>query len=837
MVTMVTSTTDANNARGTEATKRKTSKEPDERGRSRTREDEQKRSRNRSKSNGSKSNETNDHKRDQRPMTSPKQSREIASPVRAKTMKRGTTKPGTPVKSPARKTTKYRYELRNSTRKGAGRGGGGRHNQRAQDMKQSKLSDRLVNMATGAVGMLLGTTPEETNQREVRIKQEMIQESERYNQTWEQARDKNEESTSAVKETENKDNMYDMDTDDRVENGVEHITIESDTDDEEVNVVEKVTQEAIELTNEKKKRMPNPYTKKKIALEIVRAREETDKNNQNQENRGETLENPKEGTPPASGSRQLWSSVVAPQTMIRTHEKVMHEYRMYAEMGFQVDRNCKDLPPTVAQAIVREALINIFKRGKEVDHKFAINPYFEGTNLHTIKKVEDIPHEASLLKSYIPHLYQRTTKIRQGRNSGFLTNLTFTIPPEEFIHHWELSKREYKRVPYVQIKMTPMQDSETFNTVGFLVNSSEKQCVKQLQEDLAKELGMKIGIAFRQAAVDRNTKDGCWKNAKRGADGNSRTLFSMAPMAMQIYTDSKENALTACAKLYSKYGKEINGQYPRFPDGTRMKFVPATHFLDMRSRKQAKGLLLQQIWIQSNTIEAPLPIKDPYQRFEQQGNRSMMELLLDLQCPERDNEPYFRQITKKWTKDYDDKRYEATTHTNMYGEAASILRNLEEVLTREYGPEVAAALGNPPSTGEDDFQSVTSGSLITLDTEDRYMTGKGKFIFEGLDKIPGMQEEIRETEERSIHIRSTTSGLTDHQTINSDQKTDDGQTENMANQAVDRNIGTHPHQQGHYGDNEGFTRVGTMDDEERLRRRMKENNPPDPGGQKGQRRP
>lgn len=470
---------------------------------------------------------------------------------------------------------------------------------------------------------------------------------------------------------------------------------------------------------QKAKRVQNPYNTRSKTLEIVQAQEEKteevgNNTNSNQEKKGDEAASNKEGTPKASGAGPTWLAVAATNTVLRTHEKVKYKYSMNAEMGFTVERDCKELPPAVTQAIIWEVLINIFKRGKEVDHKFAINPYFEGTNLPTIKKVEDIPFAPNEIKSYLPHTYQRTAKVRQGQNTGYLANLTFTIPPEEFVHHWELSKREFKKVPYVQIKMTPMQDSETFNTVGFLVNSSEKQCVTQIQEQLSKDLGMKIGIVFWQAAVDRGTLDGCWKGAKAKAGRNTRDLFRNAPLAMQIYADSKENTLAAATNLYPKYRRQIDGQYPRFPDGTRMKFVPATHFLDMKSRKTAKELLQQQVRFQSNTVEAPIPVRDPYQCFEGHGNRSMMELLLDLQCQKRDNEPYFRHIAKKWTKDYEDRRYEVSIHTNMYSEAASVLRNLEEVLTKEYGPKVAAALGKPETTDDDDFLSTTSASLITL---------------------------------------------------------------------------------------------------------------------------
>ena len=806
MVTMVTSTNDGKNT--SDSNRKMATPEGKARGRSQ---------------------EPRDQKEGEKRKNSPR-SKQMSSPVKARKMRRGTTKEGTPVTSPARKGNKYRYNTKQDTRSSSGSSEKGA--KIGSKLSQSKLqahqnlSNRLVTMASDAVGMLMGTT-----QQEIKIKQEMIESSDRYNQTLEQAQGEMAKTSGKTKDKaiEIDDISMDEGSPKAKPNLQINTTIEIADNKEEAKFDENSGKT---LTITPDRRIQNPYRHHTKPLEIIRVQEEKD-DKQEEKQDGNTPTSSNQHTPKAAGSSPSWSAVASNQTKIRTHEKVKHQYNMYAEMGFVVERECKDLPPTVAQTIVREALVNIFRRGKEVDHKFAINPYFEGTNLPTIKKIEDIPLAPSEVKAYLPHVYQRKTKVRQGRNTGYLANFTFTIEPDEFVHLWELSKREYKKVPYVQIKMTPMQDSETYNTIGFLVNSSEKQCTAQLQAVMAKELGMKIGIAYRQAAVDKGAIDKCWKEAKERAGSDSKALFRRAPMVMQMYTDTKENALAAAAKLYPMYGKQTEGHYPRFPDGTRMKFVPASHFLDMKSRQTAKELLRQHIWVRTNTVKAPIQIRDPYQRFKAHNNRSMMELLLDLQCKERDNEPYFRLVSKKWTKDYEDERYEVLVHTNMYSEAASILRRLPEVLTKEYGPEVAAALGNPTPTDDEDFISMTSASLITLNTEDRYMNGNGRFIFEGLETLTREEAPMEKKGDRSINIRSTTSGLTDHQTVESSDKYADGLTENTANQAIDHNIGRGTPPRPRQAQTDGFTRVGTTADEERLRRRMTEILPPDPGGKKG----
>lgn len=154
------------------------------RGRSRNRGEEEKRRKD-SKSRGPKAQERGKGTND----TGNRKA--MSSLVKAKTMKRAT-KSGAPIKSPTRKNAKYKYNLRTGNSggsKGSGRGKRGQQSPRIASTPRRNLSDRLVSMASGAVEMLLGATQEESTEKEVKIKQEMIQESERYNQTWEQAQE------------------------------------------------------------------------------------------------------------------------------------------------------------------------------------------------------------------------------------------------------------------------------------------------------------------------------------------------------------------------------------------------------------------------------------------------------------------------------------------------------------------------------------------------------------------------------------------------------------------------------------------------------------------------
>ena len=577
----------------------------------------------------------------------------------------------------SRSRSKHRYPT--SSQRGQGKGNP--RKKQATEPNQT-LTRAFATMATDAVGRLFGATDT------VEVKKEIME----YNNKILNGKTQTKEGDSEIQflgTRTNERQAVDINTSDDEsmdEHEAPEATPPSITDEKERQTNDKGSspsdktqptqptqqQPEAEEANPKQQApaVSNPY-KKKRPLEIVTVLPEEPENESNGEqqtngkNATGTNEEDEEDTPKANGAKPSYASAIQ-QTQLITHEQIKLKYSMYAEASFNVERECNRLLTRVTDAIIREVIIHLIKRGKYVDNKFAINPYFAGTNLPTIKKPEDVPWNTQALKAYLPHQYQRTTKLRQGRNGGFRINATFTIPPPEFLHLWEASRKEHAKIPYITLKKTPMQDLEVYFTVGYFINSSEKQCIDQLREGLAKEANMKIGMDFKPAALDKASLDQFWKAAKEKAGGNSKEMFKRAPLVMQAYAASREMARDAADQFYKSYGQQTaEGSYPRMPDGSRMRFVPAAHFLDMKSRPTARGMMTRQIWMQSNTVNAPIPIVDPFQRFEAHGNKTMNELLLDLQCKEKDDEPYFRHLTRKWTREYSDDQFEVVINTNM----------------------------------------------------------------------------------------------------------------------------------------------------------------------------
>ena len=508
--------------------------------------------------------------------------------------------------------------------------------------------------------------------------------------------------------------------------------------------------------------------------------EEQDKERREIQTEKESTRNEKETTANRNPYRKKEPVTYAmaaqnPQTKIKTHQKVKEAYDAFYEVTFQADELSSNPSMLEIVAVLKAQIKSILMRAKEVDRKAKINAWADSSDLPTIVKSADVPESPAKLQEYLAPP-RRGKMVEKGRNSNWKIRITTHISREEFIHHWGLSKREYTRTQYIPLRSAPLQ-APTYYAAGYFLNSSDGQITETLEREFEETLGHRVGISYKPAALHKRAADEFWKKAKKARDQapdyeKARTYFKNAPMVMQVYTETREQAKTTAYKLNELYGStDQDGMYPRMPDGTRMRFVAAHVYVDMIGRATAATLFKQQMLFQQCEVTAPIPIRDPHQRFTTQNNKTMHELVMDLQDSESNNEPYFRNMKKKFHWNYKTKEWEVQIHSIMYPRAAKILRRFKEHMTEQYGIEVGDAIMN--GVEEDIPQEFGSQSAtttgISIATDDRYLNGEAKFLIIGMEKVQANQtEETRtlgdirrgEDDENTINIRSTTSGMT-----------------------------------------------------------------------------
>ena len=490
-----------------------------------------------------------------------------------------------------------------------------------------------------------------------------------------------------------------------------------------------------------------------------------------------TVENPykkkttEEKERPVSYVRALNS----PQTRIKTHEKKWEKHDNYFDVGFTLKELSNNPGMEEIRMNMKEILKSILRRAKEVHRKSKINTWFDEADLPTISKVEDIPESPLELQAYLSPL-RRDARMIKGRNNGWRVRITTNIGRREFVHHWGLSKRDFQTENYVTLRDAPLQ-SPTYHAAGYFINSGDEQWVQDLETKLSEEVGFRVGLAYRPGALDKRYADALWRAAKQARQAapmyeKGRTFFKLAPFVLQMYTATRAQAIEAAQHFSKQYGSlQDDGQYPRLPDGTRMRFIAAHIYLDMQGRSTAARLFQQQIRFQRSEVITQIPIRDPCQRFPSQGNKSMQELCMDLKDGTQSEEPYFRYIKKRFHWNFKTMEWEVSIHSKMYPAAARILKDFKGFMTETYGQEVGDAIldADPHNTRSYNAES-TMGAMssgISIATEDRYLNGNAQFIITGLENVQldteEQPEDIRKDEEdETMNVKSTGSGFTNH---------------------------------------------------------------------------
>ena len=537
------------------------------------------------------------------------------------------------------------------------------------------------------------------------------------------------------------------------------------------------------------------------------------------------------------------AALSSPQTKIITHSKQRSTYNHRYDISWINEDVIENDEQEVAQ--LSTVLRNIIKRAQKVDRKAMINTWSDQKNMPTIVNEIDIPATPSELRAYLSH-QMKDKKVTKGKNTSWRINLTYSIEPEIFIRYWEQSRAEYTDVPFVYLKSTPMQ-AERYYCCGTLINSSEKQETKYLERELKEELQLPISLAFRTAPLDRATNEELWTAAMKKKIHGKKYIYQYAPLSLNIYTDTAEHARNVAKYMMDNYGSQQEGQYPRMPDGSRMRFIPASRFLDMAGRETAKKIFANQINFNTEQVILNLPIKDIYKRFEDHDNMTMMELLLDLKSPEHNEEPYFRHIVRKWTKDPKKYVYQVSVHGQMEKAAIELLETLEFVLDARYGSDVADQVYKKRDNDNDTLTTTTKGdkstikTTLSIDTSDRYMNGSARFIIEGMEALAREKEEtqatlqekrMQEDEHRSMAVASVGTNKT-NETVYTLPGTSTNHTQSSTTYTYTSEQGaetsTPPPTQTPRADNEGWKIKGGLQAEARLRMDIDERKAPDPG--------
>ena len=409
--------------------------------------------------------------------------------------------------------------------------------------------------------------------------------------------------------------------------------------------------------------------------------------------------------------------------------------------------------------ILQNALKELLRAGIEITEDFALNTWDPSTKANTLQKPDDVPAEYDTLIKYVKP--PEKGGIRQGdTNNNWGIHVTCGVKMQHFLGYWDEMK-PYKRTDrirsvYQPIRAAPLQDKE-WHEIGWLVGATHKQFMDENTEHLQKQFpDIKIGINWQ--AVNFNRVQEHWKHAERTFRNNRDTAekAKLSPTSYQILINKEEHIGEVMKYMYQHHGKlGENGTWPSMPDGSKLRFTPNFKYLkDQKGRNainRRMSLHIQMKWT-NHTIQSS--IKNPGTKLECLQGKSIGSAILEYELEvDGQKEPYFRHFSKVWNRDPTIERWELCVHQHMYQAAKAKYMDIIKDLATQYGEEIYEAFHDGHECKYIAGQSKSEEERITFDLDDdddMYMSGKGKFIFQGIpdtqnnkesEKLKQMQED------------------------------------------------------------------------------------------------
>ena len=398
--------------------------------------------------------------------------------------------------------------------------------------------------------------------------------------------------------------------------------------------------------------------------------------------------------------------------------------------------DCKqsDQTETAFAEETKRILVSLDKSIKKVDKKAKIAEW-EQDSILVCDKMESINPYSGKKYLNVPH-YIKQFGAKKTFKLGLRINTDMLL--EEFIGSWSAFRRD---PGWCHIVPAEMQRSSKAIAIGFLQGSSNGQDTVTLNRTMSQLIGVEAEVSW-QNINDMPIRKKLWEQANTKAEdvsGNHQGTYNnekakWSPSALQVFVNDEVNKKPAQKLLLAQYGKVVDGKWPEFPDGSRMKFVP---FISSRSSKKSINKVETRLaWhVHSKATEAAfnLDVVDIYEQKKYLKDKSLEQALRSVISKKIPNVPVLKNIIRRWTPIPSEVKYKATVYALLDKEAEGLIQALKSDLHELYGDEVLHHFPN---------ESLLSSYSYGLD-RDRHETADPdieKLLDESSDEAEGILE-------------------------------------------------------------------------------------------------
>lgn len=371
-----------------------------------------------------------------------------------------------------------------------------------------------------------------------------------------------------------------------------------------------------------------------------------------------------------------------------------------SENNFQVRLNFSYKPRTTTKGDVKRVATELLQIAMMADDKALLMPWQdqEDGDYGPIN-LEDMMNPKSFINEITQYIHKpRYVNLVPGQTAYKMgVRFTISVPRIQFLRRWNSLKQHIKetRKSFYSVSFAPMQYSSESYLIGIAAGSSEEQDTELINQRLSEVTGIQgIEVSFQNVNQIGITNE-FWKMANEKAEAtmayrNSREYlrckYKWAPNAIAIYVPKAGMVTEARKTMIRMFGKETGKGDPRWPDGTRMRFLPLKNGVihSERTRAIVKKRLAYHIWLKAHDRIKMTNFKNIHSGSEIFGGFTFSEKVLSLANESERDTLILRHFKRGWSNNPNKETWLMALNPDNVSQANEFLRNIYDKMKETY---------------------------------------------------------------------------------------------------------------------------------------------------------
>lgn len=392
----------------------------------------------------------------------------------------------------------------------------------------------------------------------------------------------------------------------------------------------------------------------------------------------------------------------------------------------------------------------------------------DAMNIKNEMEINKLDRES--IKSYIDWRVDRNevnqVKIKHSQNKVGI-RITYSIDKLAFFNRWRAMRKPSKEQlrNYFAIRLDKVQNGTRAYQVGMFIGTSHSQNLERLQKEIEQATGIEgIEVSYQdiyQVGATEELREKAYQKAD-AYNRYSRDWFDVintnSPKAVMVYVQNPNMMRAARDLLLAKYQKEVDGQWPRLPDGSLAKFVPLKGSkVSDEVTEQIKTRLRYHIELNDKFVNIPIDATEIDVKYKEMDNKSIRDILHEMVAEKISDdgvhakEPLIRHVCDRWSPNPDVRKYSVAVLSPLAKEAEQKMQFLHELLETSF-PAAASVLRRVFNTRKE--EKYVPKTTKTKNEEDDWFKGDNEERYKRI-KIEGLEIIQREDLPTARKVEST----------------------------------------------------------------------------------